>query len=133
MAESLDLGFARSSRQITHGNIHDSQPQYGRGKQQLKIAEGIEVSEILAPRNHALVVGACQQFCSAKGIADAQVENATQHFREENISQAIQETHGFDFHGVHQARSVDEVALDLAVGAIEPAQHFGGMVRLASE
>jgi hypothetical protein len=57
VVKTPNIGFTVRACQIANWDIDDSQSQHGSGKQQLKISEWIEVTEITAPPLHAPVVG----------------------------------------------------------------------------
>src|SRR5260370_41272432 len=103
----MDIGFAVSARNVADGYVNDSQSQCSGGVEQLEIAERIEVAEIAPPCLHALIVGARDEFRPAERIADANIQNPAEHFREENISQPSKKAHCIAFRRIYQPPSVN--------------------------
>ena len=77
MAEPMNIRAAVLAREITNRDVHRIQTQNGRGKQQLEVAERIEVAEIAPPRAHPLIIVAGDQLGAAKRVAQPGIQHPT--------------------------------------------------------
>src|SRR5262245_15274413 len=76
VAEAVNVGCSVNASTITNGNIHDAKSKDARGEKEFEIAEGIEIAEILSPRNHSGVVMPCEQLRSAQRVAKTISKNS---------------------------------------------------------
>src|SRR5215203_1799058 len=111
---------------VIHGNVDYTGSKYGGGKQELEIAERVEVAEIVAPANEPLVVAPRHKLGAAQAVSELHVEHEAQHLREEHIAEPVEESHRFAFHWVDEAGAIHEVGGAGAVRVEEPRQLSGG-------
>src|ERR1700722_77758 len=122
MAPTLDVGFSVDAFTVPDRQIDDLHIEMRRAKNQVEIAEGIEVAEIGAVVRDHLILGAAQDFCSAKRVFNALPQQPGKREAKELIAQEVEEPHRATFHRINQADAVYKLAAAGSPGIVEMRQ-----------
>ena len=118
--EMLVSPYLRSWYRIGRSTI--LQVQARGAEQQVEVAEGVEVAEVRPVGRDLLVVRAVEDLRAAQRVADLLPEHPGEQQREHLVGDQVQEAHGPPFHGIDEARAVQELALAAGEGVDEPVQ-----------
>src|SRR5262249_47565041 len=108
MSPAPDVRGAVGSLVIANGDIGNFQVQLPRSKQELEIAEWVEVSENVTIRFDMQVVSPEQGFRSAERIFDRLSDDPTEREAEKLIGAHVQKPHGFPLHRINKSHAVGE-------------------------
>ena len=87
MAEAVDACRAVGAVSVANRNIDASERHRGRRKEQLEVAKGIEISEVVSPPGEAIVVTSGYELRTAERITDAHIEDQAQRLGEEHVTE----------------------------------------------
>src|SRR5262249_34507244 len=111
MAETRDLRFPIGPARIPDRDFNRFEPELGGAEYQIKVAERIEISEVIAAGLDAQIIGTAERFGSAQSVGEPLRKQPAEQERENLVGDKIEKLHGLLFHWVDQPRSVDEFAL----------------------
>src|SRR5688572_9687540 len=90
-----------------------------RSKEQIEISKRIKITEVLSVLCELDVICSEHHLRPAKRILESLLEQPGESPAEKMVPQIIQEPHGFFFHGIHQARSIDKISLTAGDGVVK--------------
>ena len=73
-----------------------------------EIAKRVKLTKIVSTGPDFFIVLSKQDFCPTKGVFKPLVENPGEHDRKEFVSQEIEGSHSFFFHGIDETASIDK-------------------------
>src|SRR5688500_18826777 len=73
VVKPADIGRSVGSRPVIHGNVNYTGTKYGGRKEQLEVAERVEVAEVAAPSYEALVIASRHQLSAAEAVTQPDV------------------------------------------------------------
>lgn len=119
-----DVGGAVGAFAVADGEIDDLEVEFCRAKDEVEIAEGIEVAKVGAVGGDGFVIFSPENFRAAQGIFDRLTEHPGECHAEEFVADEVQRAHGFFFHGVDETHAVDEFASAGRDGFVKTRQIF---------
>src|SRR5262249_28713030 len=99
---------------VADGNLHRLEAELRGAKDQLEIAEWIEIPEVTARGLDARVVGATHSLGAAQRVGEALRQKPGKEEREGLVGDEIEKAHRLLFHRIDQAGAVDELAFSRA-------------------
>ncbi|MFM1943589.1 MAG: hypothetical protein RI897_2571, partial [Verrucomicrobiota bacterium] len=126
MAPALDIGIAVGACAVADGEVEYAQVEFRGAEEEVEIAEGIEVTEVGAVFGDLFVVLFEEDFGAAEGILEGLAEEVAEGGAEELVTEHIEEAHGFIFHGVDEADTIDELGEAGADEFVVFGEVFGG-------
>ena len=124
VAEARNVGFSVGAVPVADRDVADFQVEEGRAEEQVEIAEGIEVAELLYTNQQSLIIRLEKHFCAAKAVLDRLAQYGGQGDGEKLVAHEIQETHCLFFHGVNQSAAVGELCASAGNGVEKLGQIF---------
>src|SRR5688572_8918416 len=111
MTPTLNISGAVSAVAIADWHVNNLEVQLGRPEQQVEIAEGVELPEIISVGRDGLIILPPHYFGAAQRIFDGLAQEPGKGQTEKLIAQQVEETHRLFLHRVNQARTVGKVSL----------------------
>ena len=86
MSEAADVGASVSAFSITDRHFDHLEVQLGSPEDEIKVSEGIEISEIASVPLDLLIVFAEERLGAAQGVFEPLIEYPREHEREEPVT-----------------------------------------------
>src|SRR5512136_1260761 len=108
MPESADVSTPITAFSVPDRHFHHLEVEFRSSKDEVKVPEGIKVSEIAAVRLNPLVVLVEQRLGAAQGVFESLIEDPREHEREKPVPDQVEDSHRLFFHGINKTAPVDE-------------------------